>query len=101
MHWKDNTHLPYLIGGRPSIANAFIRYLNDITGSFGGYKTWSDAGSDSSTESLNEISKIASESTEDTTINADQSSGQSTGIPLPVDTDMANKNEGVVALSLL
>lgn len=60
-HWRDSTHLPYLIGGTPSIANAFIRYLNDITGSFGGYETSSDAGSESSTEeSVNEISDVAS-----------------------------------------
>ena len=100
-HWRDSTHLPYLIGGTPSIANAFIRYLNDTTGSFGGYETSSDAGSESSTEeSVNEISDVASVSTVDTTINADQCD-QSTGVLLPVDTDTADEDEGVVVLSLL
>ena len=91
-----------MIGGTPPIANAFIRYLNDITGSFGGYETSSDAGSESSTEeSVNEISDVASVSSEDTTINADRSSNQSTHVPLPVDTDTVDENEGVVVLSLL
>eukprot|EP00956_Cyclotella_meneghiniana_P021702 scaffold39809_cov88-Cyclotella_meneghiniana.AAC.1 len=60
-HWKDKTHLPYLIGGTPSIANAFIRYLNDTTGTFGGYETSSDVGSTSSSEDEQEARSACSE----------------------------------------
>ena len=42
---EGKTHVPYLIGGTASIANTFIRYLNDNTGAFSGYDTSSDGGS--------------------------------------------------------